>query len=63
MSVHFIISLVLVLFLVDTLLRFLNLNAYNTLGVHVNSLTLLSIFSGALTRSIARGLTLVVTMG
>ena len=63
MSVHIIISLLLVLFLVDMLLRFLNLNSYNRLGTHVYSLTLLSIISGALTRSIARGLTLVVAMG
>lgn len=63
MSVHYVISIVLVTFLVDVVVKWRNLNAYNSTGTYVTSITVISLFVSAVTRAIARCLTLMIAMG
>ena len=63
MNVHCMISIVLGLFFIDTAIKLVELNSYNSIGVHPPILTIVSILIGALTRSVTRALTMVVTMG
>lgn len=52
MSVHYVISIVLVTFLVDVVVKWRNLNAYNSTGTYVTSITVISLFVSAVTRAI-----------
>ena len=63
MSVHYMISVVLGLFFIDTAIKLVELNSYNSIGVHPPILTIVSILIGALTRTVARALAMIVTMG
>ena len=63
MSVHFVISIVLVVFLIDTFVKYLNITSYNIKGFYVTSVTIVSLFISAATRAIARCLTLMIAMG
>ena len=63
MSVHFVISIVLVVFLIDTFVKYLNITSYNSKGFYVTSVTIISLFISAATRAIARCLTLMIAMG
>lgn len=63
MSVHYVISIVLVAFLIDVIVKWKNLNAYNSTGTYVTSITVISLFVSAVTRAVARCLTLIIAMG
>lgn len=63
MNVHTMISVVLIMFTIDTLIRYLGLKVFNATGARNQFLTILSLVSGALTRTIARYLTLIICMG
>ena len=63
MNVHYMISFVLIMFTVDTFIRYIGLKVFNSTGIRNQALTIISLLSGALTRTIARYLTLMITMG
>lgn len=63
MSVHYLIFMVLVIFLIDTLLRLHNYTIYNKLGQHDQTWTLVAIVISALARTVGRAVVLLVVMG
>ena len=63
MSVHKMISLALSIFWVDTLIRLINIKSYNIHGTYITSITIISLIISAVTRAVARYLTIMVAMG
>ena len=63
MSVHGMITAVLVVFIVDSLLKLWNINTFNKKGVYTMYITIISLVFDSITRVVGRCLTLMVTMG
>ena len=63
MGIQYMISAVILLFLVDMYLKYLCLHGYNDYGVRNQFLSFISIVSSTLSRSIGRGVMLIVSMG
>ena len=63
MSVHYIISTVIAVFLIDTCVKLINLHSYNTRGTYVTVISIISITITTATHAISRCLTLLIAMG
>ena len=63
MSVHVMITVVLVTFLVDVIMKLMMLTSYNTNGEYPMKLTIISLCITAATHSVARCLTVMVAKG
>lgn len=63
MSVHVMITVVLGVFLFDTIVKLINLLDYNSEGTYTPGITIFSLTTTATTHTVARCLTIMVAMG
>jgi len=63
MSVHIMITVVLGIFLFDTIVKLISLVDYNAEGVYSQGITLFSLITTAITHTVARCLTIMVAKG